>query len=414
MPKKRRVVVTGLGVVAANGIGINEFWEANINGKSGVDKLTFFDVSKFETKIAAEVKDFDPKTYMSQKAARTVDRFVHLGLASAKMAIENSEIELEKENKERIGVIIGSGLGGVLFHEEQIVAGLKKGAHRTNPLAVPRITPNAVAAHIAIQYDLLGPNFVISTACASGNHAIGEGFRKVQNNEADIVISGGSEASLTEFTFGAFYSMRVLSRRNGTPQEASRPFDRERDGFVMGEGSAVLVLEELDRALDRSAHIYCEIIGYGLTSGAYHIALPQPEGEDAARAMMLAMKESEMNPRDTDYINAHGTSTNANDIAETKAIKNVFGDYAYKIPISSTKSMIGHAIGAAGAIEAVACCLAIENQIIPPTINYEFPDPECDLDYVPNEPRKTQLDTVLSNSFGFGSVNACILFKKFS
>ncbi len=411
---KRRVVVTGLGVVAANGIGTNEFWEATINGKSGVDRITFFDVSKFKTKFAAEVKDFDPQAYMPKKVAMNVDRFVHLGLASAKMAIEDSGIDLENENRERIGVIIGSGLGGILFHEQQIMVGYEKGAHRGTPLCVPRITPNAVAAHIAIQYGLLGPNFVITTACAAGNHAIGEAFRKIQNKEADIVISGGSEAPLTLFTFGAFYAMRVLSKKDGQPKEVCRPFDKERDGFVMGEGSAILVLEELGRALKRGAHIYCEIVGYGQTSGAYHIALPQPEGEDSARAMVLALKEAELKPSDIDYINAHGTSTIANDIAETKAIKSVFSNYAYNVPISSIKSMIGHAIGAAGAIEAVACCLTIEKRIIPPTINYKNPDPECDLDYVPNESRKLNVDTVLSNSFGFGSTNACILFRRYS
>ncbi|MCP4667861.1 MAG: beta-ketoacyl-ACP synthase II [Deltaproteobacteria bacterium] len=412
--KKRRVVITGLGIVAPNGIGIDDFWEANINGRSGIDRITFFDIANFKTKIAAEVKDLDPTIYMPKKVARSVDRFVHLGLASAKMAIEDSGIDLEKEDKERVGVIIGSGLGGVLFHEEQIAVALERGPHRGNPLCVPKITPNAVGGNIAIQYGLLGPNFVISTACASGNHAIGEAFRKIQHDEADVILSGGAEAPLTRFTFGAFYAMRVLSRSERAPQEVSRPFDRERNGFVMGEGSAVLILEELGRALERSAHIYGEIVGYGLTSGAYHMALPQPDGEDSARAMMSALKDGGVEPSETDYINAHGTSTVPNDRAETKAIKKVFGDEARKIPVSSTKSMIGHTIGAAGAIETVVCCLAMENQIIPPTINYEYPDPECDLDYVPNEARNAQLDIVLCNSFGFGSVNACILLKRFA
>ena len=411
---KRRVVVTGLGVVAGNGIGKDNFWEANQNGRSGVDKITAFDASHYGSKIASEVKGFEPRKYMSDKVAKQVDRFVHFGLASALMAIEDSGLDLEKEDKERIGVIVGSGLGGVLFHEEQIMAACEKRSHRFNPLCVPRITPNAVSAHIAIQHGLSGPNFVISTACASGNHGIGEAYRKIQHNEAEVFVSGGAEAPLTEFTFGAYCALRgVLSKRNDSPQEASRPFDRERDGFVMGEGSAMLILEELNHALKRRAHIYAEIIGYGLTSGAYHIAMPQPEGEDAARAIMLGLKEAQLNPSDIDYINAHGTSTLANDMAETKAIKRVFGQSAYKIPISSTKSMIGHAIGAAGAIEAVACCLAIGHQTIPPTINYEFPDPECDLDYVPNQPRNTKIEVVLSNAFGFGSVNACILFKKY-
>ncbi len=410
--KKRRVAITGLGVVAANGIGKDEFWKANIDGRSGVKQITCFDVSKFGTKYAAEVQNFNPHSYMPDKVVNRVDRFVHLGLASADMAIKDSGITLENEDKNRIGVIVGSGLGGIIFHEEQLMLGYETGAHRTNPTCVPRITPNAVSAHIAIQHGLLGPNFVISTACASGNHAIGEAFRKIQNNEADIVITGGTEAPLTPFTFGAFYTLRVLSKRKGLPQEASRPFDNERDGFVMGEGSAILVLEELEHALERSAHAYCEIIGYGLSSGAYHMVMPQPDGADAAQAMQLALEDAGLRPGDIHYINAHGTSTRVNDIAETKAIKSVFGDDAYNIPVSSTKSMIGHSIGAAGAIEAVASCLALENQIIPPTINYQYPDPECDLDYVPNKSKKAQFDTVLSNSFGFGSVNACVLLKK--
>jgi 3-oxoacyl-[acyl-carrier-protein] synthase II len=410
--KKRRVVITGMGVLSPNGIRLEEFWKANVSGCSGIDYISSFDASNFHTKIAGEVKNLDPEDHMPPKTAKSVDRFVHLGLSSAKMAIDDSGIDLEKEDRERIGVIIGSGLGGALFHEEQMILGLKRGAHRANPAGVPRATPNAVAAHIAIQYGLLGPNLVISTACASGNHAIGEAYRKIQYNEADIIISGGAEAPLTEFTFGAFYAMRVLSRSNGAPSEASKPFDLDRDGFVMGEGAGILVLEELERARKRNAPVYGEIIGYGLTSGAYHIALPQPDGKDAGRAMALALKEAGKKPTDIDYINAHGTSTRANDIVETKAIKDVFGKRAYKIPISSTKSMIGHAIGAAGALEAVVCCLALKNQAIPPTINYKRPDPECDLDYVPNHAREAHLDLVLSNSFGFGSVNAALLFKR--
>ena len=412
--KKRRVVITGLGVVAANGIGTANFWESNISGLSGIDRITHFDPSHYSSQVAAEVRDFDPMLYMPDKIAKRVDRFVHFGLASAKMAIDDSGLELESEDMERIGVIIGSGLGGVLFHEAQIMAAYEKGTHRFHPLCVPRITPNAVAAHIAIQYGLLGPNFVISTACASGNHGIGEAYRKIQYHEADVVISGGAEAPLTEFTFGAYCALRgVLSKKNDPPEEASRPFDRERDGFVMGEGGGILVLEELDHARKRGAHIYAEIVGYGLASGAYHIAMPEPTGEDAARTMMTALSEAFVQPADIDYINAHGTGTIANDVAETKAVKRVFGDLAYGVPVSSTKSMIGHSIGAAGAIEAVVSCLAIEHQLIPPTINQVHPDPACDLDYVPNEARDGKIGYVLSNSFGFGSVNACLLFKKF-
>lgn len=411
---KKRVVVTGLGVIAPNGIGKDAFWKSNINGISGVDKITTFDVSKLKTKFAAQVKGFEPSDYMPKDVAMRVDRFVHLGLAAAKMAIEDSGLDLTRHNKERIGVIIGSGLGGQLYHEEQLIVCLEKGPHKGNPITVPRVTPNAVAAHIAIQYGLLGPNFVISTACASGNHAIGEAFRKVQNNEASVIISGGTEAPLTQCMFGAFHALRVLSKADRPPQEASRPFDNERDGFVMGEGAAILVLENLNHALNRGAHIYAEITGYGLTSGAYHMVMPVKNGEDAARTMRLCLEDAKLKPQDIDHINAHGTSTRANDIAETKAIKSFFGDYAYNIPITSTKSMIGHTIGAAGAIEAVASCMAIEHQIIPPTINYENYDPECDLDYVPNRLKETAVNAVLSNSFGFGSVNACIVFQKVS
>lgn len=412
--RKRRVLVTGLGVVAANGIDTAHFWESNTLGRSGIDKITSFDPSHYPSRVAAEVRNFDPLLYMSDKVAKRVDRFVHFGLASAKMGMDDSGLDLESEDPERIGVIIGSGLGGVLFHESQIMGAYEKESHRFNPLCVPRITPNAVAAHIAIQYGLLGPNFVISTACASGNHGIGEAYRKIQHHEADVVVSGGAEAPLTEFTFGAYCALRgVLSKKNDSPEQASRPFDLERDGFVMGEGGAVLVLEELNHALERGAHIYSEIVGYGLASGAYHIAMPQPTGGDAARTMMLALKEANVHPAEIDYINAHGTSTIANDVAETKAIKTVFEGSARKVPISSTKSMIGHSIGAAAAIEAVISCLTIEHQLIPPTINLVHPDPECNLDYVPNKARNAEINYVLSNSFGFGSVNACLVFKKF-
>ncbi|RJR54614.1 MAG: beta-ketoacyl-[acyl-carrier-protein] synthase II [Desulfobacteraceae bacterium] len=411
---KNRVVITGLGVVAPNGIGKEKFWEANLEGRSGVDRLTAFDASRFQTQIAAEVKNFTPAAYMPEETARRVDRFVHFGLASAKMAIEDSGLDLDGLDKTRAGVIIGSGLGGILFHEEQILATIEKGAHRTNPQCVPRITPNAVSAHIAIQHGLLGPNMVVSTACASGNHAIGEAFHKIQAGKASVLLGGGAEAPITPYTFGAFYSLRVLTRTSRPPREASRPFDNERDGFVMGEGAAVLVMEELEHALGRGARIYAEIIGYGMTSGAYHMVMPKPGGEDGAMTMKLALQDAGIGIEEVDYINAHGTSTKANDLAETQAIKEVFGEYAKRIPVSSTKSMIGHTIGAAGAIEAVASCLAIEHRIIPPTINHEHPDPECDLDYVPNMPRPGKVDVVLSNSFGFGSVNGSIVLRRYN
>ena len=410
----RRVVITGLGVVAPNGIGKEEFWKANIEGRSGVDKITSFDVTHLESKIYAKVKDFEHLNYISKEEARRVDRFVHLGLASAKTALDDSKLDLEKEDRDRIGVIIGSGLGGILFHEDQMRVAYEKGAHRVNARSVPRISPNAVASHIAIQYNLMGPNMVISNACASGTFAVGEALRLIQSNDMDLCVSGGAEAPLTEFTFGGYCVLKVLSKRNGSPQEASRPFDKERDGFVLGEGSAALILEELAHALKRNAHIYAELIGYGSNSGAYHIVIPEPEGRDAAKTMRKALQDAKVKPEDIDYINAHGTSTTLNDKAETRAIKEVFGDYAYKIPVSSTKSMIGHTIGAAGAIEALVCALAIENNLIPPTINYKYPDPDCDLDYVPNQARKAGVDIALSNSFGFGNCNACLILKRYA
>jgi 3-oxoacyl-[acyl-carrier-protein] synthase II len=402
-----------LGVVAPNGVGTGEFWEACLNGKSGIGKITSFDTSDFGSKIAGEIRHFDPLDHLPEKLAKKVDRFAQLGLAASQMALDDSGLDLEREARGRAGSIIGSGLGGVLFHEEQILAGYEKGAHRLSPLCVPRITPNAVAAHIAIVHGLLGPSMVISTACASGTHAIGESLRKIQTGEADIILTGGAEAPLTRFSFGAYCALRVLSKRNDAPHEASRPFDRDRDGFVLAEGAAVLVLEELGHALRRGAHIYAEIIGYGSSSGAHHIVAPAPQGRDAAATMTLALNDAGIAPWEVSYINAHGTATRANDVAETHAIKHVFGGFAPQLPISSTKSMTGHALGAAGAIEAAACCLALDYQVIPPTINYENPDPECDLDYVPNTYRIAKIDTAMSNSFGFGSVNACLLFARY-
>lgn len=411
--KKRRVVITGLGVVAPNGIGKDEFWQACVQGKSGVDLITSFDISDLSTKIAAQILDFDPLNYMSPKVTKKTDRFVHFGLASAKMALEDSGLDLEKEDRDRIGVVIGSVFGGVLFHEEQIIAGYQNGINRVNPLCIPRITPNAVSSNISIEFNITGSNLGISTGCVSGTNAIGQAFRLIQHNEADIVFSGGVEAPLTAFTFSAFCNLQLLSKRNDSPKEACRPFDKERDGFVLGEGGAVLILEELSHAIRRNAHIYAEIIGYAANCGSYHMVMPEQDGKEAAKVMDIAIKDADVNPQDIDYISAYGNSTQPNDKAETKTIKWVFKEYAHNIPISSIKSMLGHTIGASGAIEAVSCALALENNLIPPTINYKYPDPDCDLDYVPNKARRARLNTVLLNSFGVGNNNASIIIRRF-
>jgi len=409
---KRRVVISGLGIVAPNGVGKEEFWQANIKGRSGIDRISSFDVSGLDSKICGQAKEFDPLKYIANETVKRTDRFVHLGLASTKMALEDSRLDLESEDRTKIGVVIGSGLGGILFHEEQIVVGFNRGVGRMHPLSVPRVTPNAVASHIAIQHRLLGPNMVISTACASGAHGVGEGFRKVQNAELDVCFSGGVEAPVTLFTFGAYAALRVLSKRNDSPQEASRPFDKERDGFVLAEGAAILILEEWEHALRRHAPVYAEIIGYASNSGAHHMVMPEPHGEDAANVIRGALKDARLSPEDINYINAHGTSTQSNDKAETQAIKKVFGDHAYKVPVSSTKSMIGHTIGAAGAIEALVSALVIKNDLIPPTINQQHKDSDCDLDYVPNQAREAKVKIALSNSFGFGSCNVCLVLSK--
>ena len=410
---KRRVVITGISVIAPNGIGKDEFWQANINGVSGVKRVHGFDTTGYNSKIAAEILEFDPSKYMSESVIKRTDRYAQLGIAAAKMAVEDSELNIKEENKYNIGVCIGTGLGGVLFHEEQIANIKVKGPGRAHPLCVPKISPNAVPSQIAIQLGLKGINLAISTACASSTNAIGQAFDIIRLKRADVVITGGTEAPITPFTFAAYDSMKVLSsKRNDSPQEASRPFDKDRDGFVLGEGAGILILEELEHARKRGAHIYAEVIGYGATSGAYHMVMPDPTGDDAARVMQLAIQDANINLEDIDYINAHGTSTKANDKIETQAIKTVFGRHAYKIPISSTKSMIGHLIGAVGAVEAIVCALVTRNNLIPPTVNHQYKDSDCDLDYVPNQARKAKVNIALSNSFGFGSCNACIILRR--
>lgn len=411
--KKRRVVITGLGVVASNGTGKEAFWQACVNGKSGVDLIMNFDTSKLSSKIAAQLLDFDPLHYMSPQVARKTDRFVHFGLASAKMAVEDAKLGISNENRQRTGVVIGSVFGGVLFHETQIIAGYEKGFNRVNPLSIPRVTTNAVSSHISIEFDVTGPNLAISTACASGTNAIGQAFRLIQNNEADIMFTGGVEAPVSPITYSAFCSLQLLSRKNGEPQKACCPFDKERDGFVLGEGGAVLILEELSHAVKRDANIYGEIVGYAGNCGSYHVVLPDVKGMEAANVMMAAISEADIDSREIDYISAYGNATQVYDQAETNSLKQVFNEYAYNIPVSSIKSMIGHTVGASGAIEAVSAAMALENNLIPPTINYNHPDPSCDLDYVPNVSRKARLNTILLNSFGAGNNNASLVIKKF-
>jgi 3-oxoacyl-[acyl-carrier-protein] synthase II len=414
MVSAKRVVITGLGVVAPNGIGKDAFWKSTLDGVSAVDNITSFDTADYTTKIAAEVKNFDPAAYMDKKTICSTDRFAQFAISAARLAVEDSGLCMEKENKKAIGVCLGSGLGGMLFYENQILAVIEaKTIKKGSPACVPKITANSAPGNVAIQFGLAGPNLAVSTACSSGNHAIGLAADMIKQDRADIIFAGGTEAPIIPLTFGAFNQLRVMSKRNDFPKEASRPFDKDRDGFVMGEGAAILILEELAHAIKRKAHIYAELIGYGSTCGHYHMVMPAPEGRDAARAIKMALETAKILPEQVDYVNAHGTSTRANDIAETKAIKTIFKKHAYEIGISSTKSMIGHCIGAAGAIEAVACVMALNENIMPPTINYKIKDPDCDLNYVPNHPQEKNLNIVLSNSFGFGSNNACILIERY-
>ncbi len=412
--EKKRVVVTGLGIVAPNGIGKKDFWSACLDGKSGVDLIQIFDASLFNSRVCGRINNFDPELIISKEFSRRTDRFVHLGLAACKLSLDDSKLDLDQEDLKRIGVIIGSGSGGQLFHEEQIMVGYAKGPDKISPRSVSKICSNAVSSNIAIYFGLKGPNMVISTACSSGTMAVGEAWRYMQNSDMEICVSGGAEAPLTRFNFAAYDAMGALSRRNDAPQEASRPFDKERDGFVLSEGASVLILEELEHAIKRGAHIYAELTGYSCNCDSYDMVKPLLSGIEVSRVISEALMSAGTKPGSVDYINAHGTATFFNDKVETLAIKNAFGEYAYKIPVSSIKSMIGHSLGAAGAIEAAATCLTIENEVIPPTINYQHPDPECDLDYVPNHARKAKIRTAISNSFGFGGINSCLVFRKFT
>ncbi|NUM34690.1 MAG: beta-ketoacyl-ACP synthase II [Candidatus Brocadiae bacterium] len=407
---KRRVVITGLGAVTSLGVEVEEIWKNLLAQKSGISNITRFDASAYSAQIAGEIKNFDPSCSISKKDIYRLDLFSQYALCAADKAIQDTQFSLEKEDLTRFGVILGCGMGGMNEIEAQSDVMKQKGPKRVSAFSVPRLMINAISAEISIKYGLLGPNFITASACSSSAQAIGQALRSIQYNEADVVVTGGAEAVITPLSIAGFCSARALSQRNQEPQRASRPFDKERDGFVMGEGSAILVLEEWERAKARGAKIYAEIKGFGSTADAYHITQPSPEGQGAIRAIELALKDAQVSKEDVHYINAHGTSTLQNDKIETYAIKKVFQDQAYHIPVSSTKSMLGHLLGAAGAIEALVTTMSIFKQQIHSTANYENPDPECDLDYVAKNAREIKLGCALSNSFGFGGHNVCLVF----
>jgi len=406
-----RVVVTGLGAVAPNGIGIEKFWDNLVHGVSGVAPITRFDASKHDVRIAGEVKEFDPLQWIEKKEVRKMDLFIQYAIAAAQMAYDDAGLAVTDDDRDRMGVFVGTGMGGIPALEESHKILLERGPGRVSAFFIPSIITNLGSGQISMRFGLKGPNLCVCTACATGNHALGESFRIIQHGEADVMIAGGSEAVITPLTIAGFAAMRALSTRNDEPTRASRPFDKGRDGFVMGEGSGIMVLESLEHAQRRGATIYAEIVGYGMSADAYHITLPALDG--AVRSMRLALKDAKAAPADFDYVNAHGTSTPAGDINETNAIKEVFGEQARKLAVSSTKSMTGHLLGAAGGIESVVTVLTIAKGMIHPTINYETPDPECDLDCVPNTARKAEVRMALTNSFGFGGTNASLIFKRF-
>jgi 3-oxoacyl-[acyl-carrier-protein] synthase II len=407
------VVITGLGLVTPLGIGVDETWTALCKGQSGISEITRFDASGFDTKIAGEVKDFHPKDFLSKKEAKRTQRFIAYAIAASRMALEDSRLTIDSTNENRVGVLTGCGLGGLRLLEKTTVALQEKGPQRVTPFFIPMIIGNMAPGMISIYLGAKGPNSSISTACASGTHAVGDAFKIIKRGNADAMITGGVESVITPTCIAGFNAMKALSTRNDEPERASRPFDRERDGFVVGEGCGIMVLETLEAALERGARIYAEICGYGMSGDGFHMAAPAPEGEGAARCMAAALSDAQMTGDEIDYINAHGTSTQLNDVYETKAIKSVFKEKASSIAVSSTKSMTGHLLGGAGGIETVFTALAISDGIIPPTINLDHPDEECDLDYVPNKARKMVVKSAMTNSFGFGGTNATLILKKY-
>ena len=410
---KRRVVITGIGLVTPVGIGNEENWTNLLAGKSGIGQITKFDTSDFPVTIAGEVKNFNPEELVEKKDIKRYDEFIVFALAAAELAFQDSKINLDTVDKERFGVIIGSGIGGFKSTEDTKAAYIAGGIKKISPFFIPASIINMGSGAVSIRYGLKGPNLSIVTACATGTHAIGDAFKIISRGDADCMVAGGAEASITELAVGGFSNMKALSRRNDEPEKASRPFDKDRSGFVMGEGSGILILEELEHAKARGANIYAEVVGYGLTGDAYHMTAPDESGYGAMRTMRMAIKDAGISPDEVDYINAHGTSTPYNDVIETRAIKGVFGEHAKKLKISSTKSMTGHLLGAAGSLEGAVLALSIKNGTIHPTINLDNPDPDCDLDYVAHKPEKLNIRYGLSNSFGFGGTNATILLKKY-
>jgi 3-oxoacyl-[acyl-carrier-protein] synthase II len=411
---ERRVVVTGIGVVSPVGNDLETFWKSLTEGKSGVSRYGAFDSSNYDCKIAGEIRDFEPaKFFKSPKDARRTDRFSQFAMAASQSALKDSGIDLEQTDRNRFGVMIGSGIGGLQTMEDECRRLFDRGPSRVSPFTIAMMISNMASGLVSMEYDLRGPNMSIVTACATANHSIGEAWRMIKFDDADYFVAGGTEATITQLGMSGFASMRAMSLRNDDPTRASRPFDKDRDGFVMGEGAGIVVLEELEHARKRGAHIYCELAGYGLSADAYHMTAPLPDGEGAARCMKIALKHAKLNPDQIDYVNAHGTSTPIGDVCETKAIKLALGDHAKKTMVSSTKSMTGHLLGAAGGVEFAACALAIKHGVIPPTINLDDPDPECDLDYVPNTAREAKVKVAMSNSFGFGGHNATLIASEF-
>ncbi|MFQ5866111.1 MAG: beta-ketoacyl-ACP synthase II [bacterium] len=410
---KRRVVVTGMGMVTPIGLNVRENWHNILAGKSGIGPLTKFDIPEFTVKIAGEVKNFNPEDYIDKREIKKMDPFIQFTMAASEEAMKDSKLIIDESNTERIGVIVGSGQGGITVIEQNTLKAYGGQIGRISPFFIPSAIINLASGQVAIKYKLRGPSYGVVSACSTGVHAIADGYYSILRGDAEAMLVGGAEATLVPVAMAGFANAKALSTRNDEPEKASRPFDLHRDGFVSSEGAGVLVLEELAFAEKRNANIYAEIIGIGMSTDAFHITAPDPEGRGPMACMRNAIKNAGIQPDEVDYINAHGTSTPLNDITETKAVKEVFGDHAHKLAMSSTKSMTGHLLGAAGAIEAIYCIKAIENQILPPTINYETPDPECDLDYVPNQPRKAKVDICLSNSFGFGGTNASVVIKRY-